>query len=167
MAEGREKQPEYPEGRPAGALGFRRIRYTKKDYRATVVINRPKVHNCLDFLTLREMARAFEDASWDDKVQVLVLTGAGEEAFSTGADLDEQMKFLERPHDYWKWMGAFIDAHDRLRLLGKPSVARVNGMAVGGGNEFQMACDLAVAADHAFFRQVGPARGSVPSGGAT
>src|SRR5262249_7776427 len=51
--------------------------------------------------------------------------------------------------------------------IGKPTVARVNGMAVGGGNEFQMACDLAVAAEHAYFRQVGVARGSVPAGGAT
>ena len=64
-------------------------------------------------------------------------------------------------------MGAFIDAHDRLRQIGKPTVARVNGMAVGGGNEFQMACDLSIAADHAIFRHVGVARGSVPAGGAT
>ena len=168
MAIDREQQPEFPQGRSAKSLGFKRINYTKKNYRATVTIQRPKVHNCLDFLTLREMARAFEDASWDDKVQVLVLTGAGRDAFSTGADLREQQtRFLKRPHDYWKWMGAFIDAHDRLRKIGKPTVARVNGMAVGGGNEFQMACDLSIAADHAIFRHVGVARGSVPAGGAT
>ncbi len=163
-----EAQPDFPSPKSPRVLRFQRIRYTKKDYRATITINRPRVHNCLDFLALREMARAFEDASWDDQVQVVVLTGAGDAAFCTGADLREQEEcFLKRPHDYWKWMGAFIDAHDRLRNLGKPTVARVNGMAVGGGNEFQMACDLAIAADHAYFRQVGVARGSVPSGGAT
>ncbi len=167
MARGTERQPDFPTARPPEELGFRRILYTKARWRATVTINRPRVLNCLDFLTLREMARAFEDASWDDRVQVLVLTGAGRQAFSTGADLAEQRRFLARPHDYWKWMGAFIDAHDRLRHLGKPTVARVNGMAVGGGNEFQLACDLAVASERAFFRHVGVSRGSVPAGGAT
>src|SRR5256714_7650434 len=57
--------------------------------------------------------------------------------------------------------------HDRLREIGKPTVARVNGIAVGGGNELQMACDLAVMVDGAFIRHVGPERGSVPAGGAT
>jgi enoyl-CoA hydratase/carnithine racemase len=51
--------------------------------------------------------------------------------------------------------------------MGKPAVARLNGMVVGGGNEFNMACDLAVAADDIIIRQVGPSRGSVPAGGAT
>jgi len=74
---------------------------------------------------------------------------------------------LQRPRDYWKWMGAFIEAHDRLRNVGKPTIARLNGMTVGGGNEFNLACDLAVAADDVILRHVGPARGSVPAGGAT
>jgi enoyl-CoA hydratase/carnithine racemase len=64
-------------------------------------------------------------------------------------------------------MGAFIDAHDRLRNIGKPTIARLNGMVVGGGNEFNIACDLAVAADDITLRQIGTARGSVPAGGAT
>lgn len=146
---------------------FRSIVYEKDGERATVVINRPHVLNALDFVTLKEMSAAFEDASYDDRVRVLVLTGAGDRAFCTGADLDEQMQFLSRPHDYWKWMGAFIEAHDRLRNLGKPTVARLNGMVVGGGNEFNIACDLAVAADDITIRQVGTARGSVAAGGAT
>ncbi|MDR7418335.1 MAG: enoyl-CoA hydratase-related protein [Armatimonadota bacterium] len=157
----------YPAPQDPQALGFERIVYTKRDRRATVTINRPDVLNALDFQTLREMARAFEDASWDDTVGVLVLTGAGDRAFCTGADLDEQQRFLERPHDYWKWMGAFIEAHDRLRHLGKPTVARLNGLTVGGGNEFNLACDLAVATSDVVIRHVGPMRGSVPAGGAT
>jgi enoyl-CoA hydratase/carnithine racemase len=148
-------------------MGFERIVYEKGRQRATVVLNRPEVLNALDFRTLREMSRAFEDASWDDSVAVLVLTGAGDRAFCTGADLREQEQFLRRPRDYWKWMGAFIDAHDRLRNIGKPTIARLNGMTVGGGNEFNLACDLAVAADDIVLQHVGPARGSVPAGGAT
>ncbi len=158
----------YPASQPAESFPFERVRYEKQAWRATVTINRPEVHNCLDFQTLRELSRAFEDASWDDGVAVLVLTGAGDRAFSTGADLKEQEEFfLTRPRDYWKWMGAFIDAHYRLLNIGKPTIARLNGMVVGGGNEFNIACDLAVAADHVRIRQVGTARGSVAAGGAT
>ena len=57
--------------------------------------------------------------------------------------------------------------HDRLREVGKPTLARINGIRVGGGNELQMACDLAVMVDDAFIRHVGPEHGSVPAGGAT
>jgi enoyl-CoA hydratase/carnithine racemase len=155
------------QGRDPASFGFRNILYRKADGIARVTINRPAVLNALNFETLNEMSEAFLDISYDDTVGVLVLTGAGERAFCTGADLDEQEHFLTRPHDYWKWMGAFIQAHDRLRNLGKPAIARLNGMVVGGGNEFNMACDLAVAADDIFIRQVGPSRGSVPAGGAT
>ncbi len=158
---------DYPTPQPADSFDFKHILYTKANGRATVTINRPEVYNCFNFRTLRELARACEDASWDEQVGVLVLTGAGERAFCTGADLDEQQQFLERPHDYWKWMGAFIEAHDKLRNIGKPTLARLNGMAVGGGNELNMACDLAIAAEHVVIRQVGTARGSVPAGGAT
>jgi enoyl-CoA hydratase/carnithine racemase len=156
-----------PRPQDPASLGFERIRYTKDGPRATVTINRPEVLNALDFPTLREMSRAFEDAAWDDAVAVVVLTGAGDRAFCTGADLHEQEQFLERPRHYWKWMGAFIEAQERLRNIGKPTIARLNGMVVGGGNEFNLACDLAVAAGDIAIRHVGPARGSVPAAGAT
>jgi enoyl-CoA hydratase/carnithine racemase len=152
---------------PADTFSFRNIRYEKRDWRATVTIHRPEVHNALDFQTLRELRAAFEDASWDDGVAVLVLTGAGERAFCTGADVKEQNAFLSRPQDYWKWMGVFIAALDQLKNLGKPSIARLNGITVGGGNEFNMACDLAVMVEDAYIRQVGAARGSVAAAGAT
>ena len=158
----------HPTGRTRDSFEFENILYEKKDGVARVTINRPDLYNALDWATLREMAEAFEDASFDDRVAVLVLTGAGEKAFCTGADLKEQEAyFLDHPRDYWKWMGAFIDAHDRLRHIGKPTVARLNGIVVGGGNEFNIACDLAVAADDITLRQIGTARGSVPAGGAT
>ena len=123
--------------------------------------------NAVNHQTLSELSIAFKDASWDDSVAVLVLTGAGDRAFCTGADLKEQKQFLQRPRDYWKWMGDFIEVHERLRNLGKPAIARLNGIVVGGGNEFNLSCDLAVAADDIYIRHVGTSHGSVPLAGAS
>ena len=99
---------------------------------ATVRIDRPEVHNALDRPTLDALADAFARAAVDDRVGVVVLTGTGDLAFSTGADLAEQAAFLERPNDYWAWMGHFIAAIDAIRTCPKPVVARLNGMTVGG-----------------------------------
>ena len=132
-----------------------------------MTLNRPEVLNAFDFRMLRELARAFEDASWDDEIRVVVVTGTGR-AFCVGADLRAWGEdLLGNSKEYWKWFGAFMDMHNRLREIGKPTVARVNGIAVGGGNELQMACDLAVMVDDAFIRHVGLEHGSVPAGGAT
>lgn len=159
--------PEY-RGRPAGEFKFKNILYSKKNYVATVTFNRPEVLNAVDGQSLVELNAAFQDASWDDAISVVVLTGAGDRAFCTGADVREQAEdFVNRPGDYWKWMGLFIECHERLRNIGKPTIARLNGMVVGGGNEFNMSCDLAIAADHVTIRQVGAARGSVAAAGAT
>ena len=77
------------------------------------------------------MTSVFEIASWDDEVGVVVLTGAGDKAFSTGADMKEQNdEILERPRNYWKWMGQFIDAHKKLIDIGKPTIARLNGLSL-------------------------------------
>lgn len=150
------------------AMGLQRLIYKKSGFVATVTINRADVLNCFDMLTLLELARVFQDAQSDDAIAVVVVTGAGDRAFCTGADLKEQEeRILKKPNDYYKWMYTFIEMHDRLRNIGKPTIARLNGMVVGGGNELNMACDLAVAADHVTIRQVGAARGSVAAGGAT
>lgn len=147
---------------------FKNIIYKKEDYKSTIIINREKKLNCLDLTTINELSLAFKDSSWDDKIAVIILTGSGKRAFSTGADLDEQEKyFLNNPSDYYKWMYEFIQLHEIMRNTGKPTIARLNGMVVGGGNELNMSCDLAIAADHIIIRQVGAARGSVAAAGAT
>jgi enoyl-CoA hydratase/carnithine racemase len=156
-----------PVPRDPEELGFERIVYEKAPPRATIRLNRPEVLNAFDFLMLREIARAAEDASWDDAVRVVVVTGTGR-AFCVGADLRAWgTDLVGNSREYWKWFGAFKDMHDRLREIGKPTLARINGIAVGGGNEVQMACDLAVMVDDAFIRHVGLEHGSVPAGGAT
>jgi enoyl-CoA hydratase/carnithine racemase len=154
-------------GRDLRDFNFQSILYDKSNSRATITFNRPETLNAVNHDVLKELNAAFKDASWDDSVAVIVLTGAGDRAFCTGADLQEQKQFLRRPRDYWKWMGEFIECHERLRNIGKPTIARLNGIVVGGGNEFNMSCDLAVAADDIYIRQVGTSHGSVALAGAT
>ncbi|MGE5691915.1 MAG: enoyl-CoA hydratase/isomerase family protein [Pseudomonadota bacterium] len=160
-------EPDAPRPVAPAELGFETIVYEKDGPRATIRLNRPDVLNAFDFRMLRELARACEDASWDDEIRVVVVTGTGR-AFCVGADLRSWgADLLGRPNEYWKWFGAFKDMHDRLREIGKPTLARIQGICVGGGNELQMACDLSVIADDAFIRHVGLEHGSVPAGGAT
>ena len=160
-------EPTHPRPRTPDELGFESIVYEKAPPRATIRLNRPEVLNAFDFRMLREITRACEDASWDDDVRAVVVTGTGR-AFCVGADLKSwAADYLGKPKEYWKWFGAFKDMHDRLRELGKPTIARINGIAVGGGNELQLACDLAVMVDDAYIRHIGLEHGSVPAGGAT
>jgi enoyl-CoA hydratase/carnithine racemase len=160
-------QPSAPRPVDPAELGFETIVYEKTPPRATIRLDRPEVLNAFDFRMLRELARACEDASWDDEIRVVVVTGTGR-AFCVGADLRSWgADLLGKPQEYWKWFGAFKDMHDRLREIGKPTLARIQGIAVGGGNELQMACDLSVMVDTAFIRHVGLEHGSVPAGGAT
>ncbi len=155
-------------GKSPKELHFKNIIYTKGDWKARITINRPKVYNCLNLATLRELSTAFEDAAWDDNVAVLIVTGAGDKAFCTGADMNEwKEEFLDRPNDFYKWMGVFMETFERLRNIGKPTIARLNGIVVGGGNELQMSCDLAVAADDIYIGHAGTSRGSVAAAGAT
>lgn len=155
-------------GKPPKSFNFKHLIYKKEGYKATITINREKVLNCLNLTTINELTAAFKDASWDDNIAVIILTGAGKQAFSTGADLNEQQNdFLGNPNDYYKWMYEFIQLHEVMRNVGKPTIARLNGIVVGGGNELNMSCDLAIAAEHIYIRQVGAARGSVAAAGAT
>ncbi len=155
-------------GKQTDSFNFSHIIYSKDAYKAIITINREKVLNCLNLTTINELTAAFKDASWDDNIAVIILTGAGKQAFSTGADLAEQTEdFLGNPGDYYKWMYEFIQLHEVMRNVGKPTIARLNGIVVGGGNELNLSCDLAIAADHIYIRQVGAARGSVAAAGAT
>jgi enoyl-CoA hydratase/carnithine racemase len=133
-----------------------------------VTINRPESFNCYTTATLQELITAFDDASSDDQVGVIVQTGAGDKAFCTGGDVKEYSSiYTKRPHDYWKYMGLFSKYIESILRSGKVTIARLNGVAVGGGNESQLACDLAVMADDTYLGQVGTSVGSVAAGGAT
>jgi len=154
--------------RPVEAFAFRDILYDKRDGVARITINRPQHYNAYSTAALEELAAAFRDAGFDDAVGVIVFTGAGDRAFCTGGDVKEYAAaYVGAPRDYWKYMALFRAYIESILNTGKPVIARINGMAVGGGNESQLACDLSVMAQHAYLKQVGTHVGSVAAGGAT
>jgi enoyl-CoA hydratase len=114
-----------------------------------VTINRPERRNALDPETFLGLGRAFLDAEHDDRVRVVVLTGAGEHAFCSGMDLKA---FLADRRDAGEKSASgpgtevFVE-----RVFPKPIIAAVNGAAVAGGFGIMLGCDVVVAADHATF----------------
>ncbi|HEV7732562.1 MAG TPA: enoyl-CoA hydratase-related protein [Candidatus Binatia bacterium] len=114
---------------------------------ATIRLNRPKALNALDAATLRELARAIRDIRRDDGIRAVVVTGAGEKAFCAGADIATMAKMSgEEGHAYSRLGHEVLG---RLEELDVPVVAAVNGVALGGGLELALACDLIVAAQKA------------------
>jgi len=174
MSKGRSEPPAADHGPDAlapmtpGRTSFRDLLYEKRGGVARITLNRARVYNAYSTTTLNELFRAVEDASVDDAIGVIVLTGAGSAAFCTGGDVREYAeRYTVRPRDYWKYMGLFERAVEALLRCGKPTIARLNGITVGGGNELHLACDLSIAASHIYLGQVGVGVGSVACGGAT
>ena len=144
------------------------VLYEVKNQVATITIDRPQNFNAYSTGALAQLANCFLAAGNDDRVGVIVFTGSGKNAFCTGGDVKEyEAVYTRRPHDYWKYMGLFATYIESILDCGKPVVARLNGMAVGGGNESQLACDLSLIGNHAYIKQVGTHVGSVACGGST
>jgi enoyl-CoA hydratase len=127
---------------------------------ATLTINRPKVLNALNTQTLDEIRRVVLDVRHDEGVRALIVTGAGEKSFVAGADINElavQSPAGGREH-------ALRGQHvlDLIENLGKPTIAAINGFALGGGCELAMACTLRLAADHARLGQPEVNLGLIP-----
>jgi enoyl-CoA hydratase len=129
---------------------FETVLYQTDGAIARVTINRADKRNALNVTVMRELREAMRLAREDDAVRVVVLTGAGEKAFSAGGDLGgfsaEQSK-VEQHH----LRGTLADLLEDMTRLGKPIVGRVNGHALAGGFGLLCGCDLAVAADTAEF----------------
>src|SRR5947208_16373395 len=114
------KERESPTAASPDSFGFERIDY-QKDHEAavaTVTIDRQAVLNCFDFQTLREMARDFEDASWDEGVAGVVNTGAGDSPFQAGVDLDEPAALGEAVREDWSGVGSVVEMTERLAEVG-------------------------------------------------
>lgn len=134
---------------------------------AKITINRPEVHNAFRPQTLIEIAQALDLAREDTAVGVIILTGAGTQAFCSGGDqrVRGDSGYLTEPGKAGA-VGRFhvTDLHIQMRRLPKPIIAMVAGYAIGGGHVLHLVCDLTVAADNAKFGQVGPKVGSFDGG---
>jgi 2-ketocyclohexanecarboxyl-CoA hydrolase len=145
-------------------MTYEDILYDKADGVATITINSPRLLNAFRARTVEEMILAFRDAGDDDKVGVIVLTGAGERAFSSGGDNSSKDGGYGGRGPTGMPIG---ELHDAIRDARKPVIAKVRGYAIGGGNVLATLCDLTIAAEEAVFGQVGPRVGSVDPGWGT
>ena len=139
------------------------ILYETWDGIAKITINRPKVRNAFRPTTVTEMSAAFEAARNDPSIGVVILTGAGTEAFCSGGD--QRIRGDDGYVDP-KGVGRLnvLDLQVQIRRLPKPVVAMVAGYAIGGGHVLHIVCDLTIAADNARFGQTGPRVGSFDGG---
>jgi naphthoate synthase len=147
---------------PAG--DYTDIRYETAEGIAKITIDRPEVRNAFRPLTVREMARAFEQARDDPEIGVVVLTGEGPLAFCSGGDqrIRGDDGYVEDETGIARLN--VLDLQIQIRRLPKPVIAMVAGYAIGGGHVLHICCDLTIAADNAKFGQTGPRVGSFDGG---
>ena len=138
-------------------MAYECIIFEKRDAVAIIKLNRPKVLNAMNKQLWLDMQAAMEDVRNDPAIRVLIITGEGR-AFSTGADLKEsKTRSIEAYRDY---LVELQEASRRLIRFEKPTIAAINGYALGSGYELALACDLRIAADEA---QIGSPEAKVTS----
>ena len=130
-----------------------------------VTLNRPRVLNALNQVTLRELGVCFEQLAQDDQVRAVILTGSGEKAFAAGADINELSTQTPAGGKEFSLTGQAV--MNRIENLGKPVIAAVNGYALGGGCELAMACTLRIASETARLGQPEVKLGIIPGYGGT
>lgn len=146
-------------------MNYEDILYETKDGVATITINRPDKLNAFRGQTVEEMIDALQDGGWDKSVGVIVLTGAGERAFSSGGDQSLENKSTKGYGSRRGTAGIPIEELQNLmRDVPKPVIAKVRGYAIGGGNVIATVSDMTIAGEGAIFGQVGPGMGSVDPG---
>jgi enoyl-CoA hydratase len=141
------------------------IRVEREDAVATVVVDRPDAMNALDVATLTELRDRLQELRDDNAVRVLVLTGGGDRAFIAGADI-KYMSGLE-VDGAKEWGALGHEVATLLETMPKPTIAAVNGFALGGGCELACACDLRYASPKAKLGQPEVNLGIIPGWGGT
>jgi 6-oxo-cyclohex-1-ene-carbonyl-CoA hydrolase len=135
---------------------------------ARITLNNPKQYNSYTTQMVKGVIAGFHKASMERSVVAVVFTAVGDKAFCTGGNTKEYAEYYaKRPAEYGAYMDLFNAMVDAILNCKKPTICRVNGMRVAGGQEIGMACDITVAADTAVFGQAGPKHGSAPDGGST
>jgi|SRR5699024_4699696 len=129
-----------------------------------IIINRPKVRNALDDKTINEIQSAFESFEYDEDIRCVVVTGMGDKAFVSGADIKS---LNERNSLHYLQNNTLQDVYDYIERFNKPTVAMINGHALGGGFELALACDIRVMASHAKVGLPELKLGIIPGAGGT
>jgi len=124
-------------------MGYENLLYEKRDRIGFITFNRPKVLNALNRKTMDELNHILAAAREDEDVRVLLLTGAGEKSFVAGADIGELA--VQTPISGKETASYGQSVFRRLETLGKPSIAAINGFALGGGCELALACTIRLA----------------------
>jgi len=146
-------------------MEFRHVIYEKNEGIAIITLNRPEALNALSKEVVEEILRAVEDVKTDEDIRVVVLTGAGEKAFSAGADIKAMVGMTALKARELSSMGERLCV--TLENLEKPVIAAINGYALGGGMEVAMACDLRIASENARMGQTEINIGLIPGWGGT
>jgi naphthoate synthase/2-ketocyclohexanecarboxyl-CoA hydrolase len=146
-------------------MEYQDIKFEKREGVAWITLNRPETYNSILGQTILEMIDAVTTSAEDPEIGVIVFTGAGEKAFSSGGNL--KALNARTSDDCRNHMRLFAHLAVAIRTCGKPVIAAVNGYAVGAGHELHLMCDITIAAEHAKFGQTGAKIGSVPVAGAT
>jgi enoyl-CoA hydratase len=146
-------------------MEFKYIIYEKSDGIATITLNRPEALNAWSQELASEFVVAVNDTKQDDDVNVVILTGAGERAFSAGADIKAMIGMTALKARALSQMGGEIC--ELLENLEKPVIAAINGYALGGGMEVSMACDFRIGSDRARMGQTEINIGLIPGWGGT
>jgi len=146
-------------------MEFKYIIYEKNERIATITLNRPEALNAFSKEVVSEVLQALEDVRTDGNVRVVVLTGAGEKAFSAGADIKTMKGFNALKARELSLMGERLCS--ALENLEKPVIAAINGYALGGGLEVAMSCDLRIASERARMGQTEINIGLIPGWGGT
>ncbi|MEA3241681.1 MAG: 6-oxocyclohex-1-ene-1-carbonyl-CoA hydratase, partial [Pseudomonadota bacterium] len=137
-------------------------------YTGWIILNNPKQYNSYTTEMVKGVIAGFQQASSDPSIVAAVFTGVGDKAFCTGGNTKEYAEYYTmRPQEYGDYMDLFIGMVDAIMNCKKPTICRINGMRVAGGQEIGMANDLAISSDLAILGQAGPKHGSAPDGGSS
>ena len=139
---------------------------TSKDEGVCIVkINRPSKLNAMNIDVAKEIISTFKELDKDDSVRVIILTGEGDKAFSAGADIENMSKITPHESEVYAKLGQEVTA--TIENVTKPTIAAVNGFALGGGCEVAMSCDIRIASENARLGQPEVTIGIPPGWGGT
>lgn len=136
-----------------------------ENHLAVVTINRPEQLNCFDFETLSELEEIVDGLKLDKDIRVVIITGAGEKSFSAGADLKERRTLNEK--DVRRNVSRIRDVFTKIEELPQPTIAAINGYALGGGFELALACDFRLSVKEAVVGLTEVSWGIIPGAGGT